>query len=73
MTAQGHGSSKRSPGVKAFISQLVPEEKTLLVIRKELYDGSWKDMLDDLRSRLQGKPFTGYVPGDIESINPGVG
>ena len=29
----------------------------LVVLRDELYRGSWKDMLEDLKARLKNKPF----------------
>ena len=29
----------------------------LVILKQELYDGSWDAMLTDLRSRLEGKPY----------------
>ena len=29
----------------------------LVVLRQELYDGSWNDMETDLRARLDGRPY----------------
>ncbi len=42
---------------RAFVRSLLPEEKHLLVIRDELYEGSWAEMKDDLENRRDGKPF----------------
>ena len=35
---------------------LEEEEDRILVLREELYFGSWKEMLKDLRDRLKGRP-----------------
>ena len=40
-----------------FASGLTPDEKTLVTLRDELYNGSWDMMLGDLRDRLKGKPY----------------
>jgi hypothetical protein len=40
-----------------FLSGLSPDEKTLVTLRDELYNGSWDLMLGDLRDRLKGKPY----------------
>ena len=29
----------------------------LVVLRRELYGGSWDDMEEDLRARLEGRPY----------------
>jgi len=33
------------------------EEHVLLVLRHELYEGSWDEMEADLRARLEGRPY----------------
>lgn len=43
--------------VRQFISHLGQEERMLLVLKRELYDNSWDDMVADLRARLEGRPF----------------
>lgn len=40
-----------------FVDALSPEERTLLILRDELYDGSWAEMRADLLGRRDGKPF----------------
>ena len=42
---------------KKFCDSLSPEEKMLVILRDELYDGSWDKMLLDLKDRLKGKPY----------------
>ena len=45
---------------------LAPEEKVLVIIREELYDGSWDDMLEDLKARLAGRPYVLKLASRIE-------
>ncbi|MBI5360205.1 MAG: hypothetical protein HZA48_06440 [Planctomycetes bacterium] len=42
---------------KKFCDSLTSDEKMLIVLRDELYDGSWDKMLQDLKDRLKGKPY----------------
>lgn len=49
-----------------FVRSLLPEEIQLLVIRNELYDGSWEDMKKDLEDRRDGKPFIFKLVNRIE-------
>ena len=58
------GSDAQS--VEQFIGELTNEERTLLVIRDELYDGSWDEMLKDLTARLQAKPYVFKLATRIE-------
>jgi len=39
-----------------LIRHLTDEEKMLLTIRDELYEGDWDLMIQDLRDRLTGRP-----------------
>ncbi|MDH7600324.1 MAG: hypothetical protein QHH07_11930 [Sedimentisphaerales bacterium] len=43
--------------VKAFIDGLTVEERMLIVLKAQLYGGRWEPMLDDLKNRLEGKPY----------------
>jgi len=51
---------------------LTPDEKDLVLLRDELYGGSWDDMLADLRNRLAGKPYifklVNRIHQDIDTI-----
>ena len=44
----------------------------LIVLKAQLYGGSWEPMLDDLRNRLTGKPYifklASRIQDDIERI-----
>lgn len=40
-----------------FLRGLDPQERQLIIIRDELYDGSWEEMKNDLEDRRDGKPF----------------
>ena len=59
--------------VRDFVSKISNEHKMLVILKKQLYGGSWLDMLDDLRNRLDGKPYVfklvNRINDDIERIN----
>lgn len=40
-----------------FYMSLPREEKQLVTLLSELYDGSWEEMVADMRDRLAKKPF----------------
>lgn len=40
-----------------WADSLPPEERMLVVLRNELYSGSWDRMLADLKDRLKGRPY----------------
>lgn len=52
--------------VRRFVKSLTGEERTLLVIRDELYGGQWEEMLKDLDARLQAKPYVFKLASRIE-------
>jgi len=58
--------------VSRYIAGLSDEHRLLIVLKKELYEGSWEPMLDDLRNRLAGKPYifklVNRIKDDIERI-----
>lgn len=39
------------------IRKLKPEEKILVILRDELYGGSWDKMKTDLEARLKSRPY----------------
>ena len=47
----------RDETVRSFVQQLSPEEKMLVILKGELYEGDWASMLEDLRDRLEGRPY----------------
>jgi hypothetical protein len=44
----------------------------LVVLKAQLYGGTWEPMLDDLKNRLEGKPYifklANRIKDDIERI-----
>ena len=40
-----------------FVAQLSDEERMLILLKGELYEGRWQAMLSDLSNRLEGKPY----------------
>lgn len=40
-----------------FADSLTSEERMLVVLKRELYEGSWDEMVVDLQARLEGRPY----------------
>lgn len=40
-----------------YAESLATEDRMLIILRDELYSGSWERMLQDLRDRLRGRPY----------------
>ncbi len=55
-----------SASVRDFYNLLSREEKQLLLLRNELYGGSWEEMEQDLRRRLERKPYVFRLMNRIE-------
>jgi hypothetical protein len=58
--------------VGAYVRSFGNEHKMLVVLKAQLYGGSWEPMLDDLKNRLAGKPYifklANRIKDDIERI-----
>jgi len=58
--------------VSNFADSLSDEHRMLVVLKAQLYDGTWEPMLDDLRNRLADKPYifklATRIEDDIERI-----
>jgi hypothetical protein len=58
--------------VADYINTLGDEYRMLVILKSQLYGGSWEPMLDDLRNRLEGRPYIfklAYrIQDDIERI-----
>ena len=71
---QGRKSGTAAPSsvVTDYINGLSEECRMLVVLKAQLYAGSWEPMLDDLRNRLEGKPYifklANRIQDDIERI-----
>ena len=54
---RGQEGHDKVADIEAFVAQLSEEERMLVILQDQLYEHSWEAMLDDLRNRLDGKPF----------------
>jgi hypothetical protein len=58
--------------VSDYVRTLSEEYRMLVVLKHQLYSGTWEPMLDDLRNRLAGKPYifklANRIQDDIERI-----
>lgn len=43
--------------VRQFVERMTGEQRMLVVLKHELYDGSWDEMTADLKARLEGRPY----------------
>jgi hypothetical protein len=43
--------------VRPFVDRMSGEQRMLLVLKRQLYDGSWDEMVADLKARLEGRPY----------------
>ena len=66
------GETAAEKVVKSFVETLSNEQRMLVVLKAQLYGGSWEPMLDDLRNRLAGKPYifklANRIQDDVERI-----
>ena len=66
------GMAHVSKAVNDYVAGLSDEHRMLVVLKKQLYGGSWEPMLDDLQNRLAGKPYifklVNRIKDDIERI-----
>ncbi|MBC8481460.1 MAG: hypothetical protein H8D47_02190 [Planctomycetes bacterium] len=57
---------------REYVERLSEEQKMLVVLKSQLYGGSWEPMLDDLKNRLTGKPYifklANRIQDDVERI-----
>lgn len=53
----GHEGQDTQVQAQAFVEKLAEEERMLILLQRELYEGSWEAMLTDLGNRLEGKPY----------------
>ena len=66
------GKAARDQQVRRFARQLSREERMLVVLKHNLYEGDWDGMVADLKARLEGKPYifrlAGRIADDLERI-----
>jgi hypothetical protein len=55
-----------------FVAGLSDEHRMLVILKAQLYGGTWEPMLDDLKNRLEGKPYifklANRIKDDIQRI-----
>lgn len=49
--------SRELDDVGIFVRTLSEQERMLIVLKRELYEGSWDEMTADLQARLEGGPY----------------
>jgi len=58
--------------VHDFVARLSDEHRMLVILKAQLYGGTWEPMLDDLQNRLDGKPYifklANRIKDDIDRI-----
>ncbi len=58
--------------MRQFVASMSREERMLVVLRTELYEGSWDEMEADLQARLAGRPYifklANRINDDLERI-----
>jgi hypothetical protein len=66
------GRNAMRQDVSDYVKSLSDEFRMLVILKRQLYGGSWESMLDDLRNRLAGKPYifklANRIQDDIERI-----
>ncbi|MBW7990090.1 MAG: hypothetical protein FVQ84_08770 [Planctomycetes bacterium] len=66
------GKTSASKVLRDFVDRLSDEHRMLVVLKAQLYGGTWEPMLDDLKNRLVGKPYifklVNRINDDIERI-----
>ncbi len=68
--ASARGKTKDQ--ARQFIESMTNEERMLVVLKGELYEGSWSEMEADLAARLEGRPYifklAHRITDDLERI-----
>lgn len=64
---------KRKGAIADFVRHLSAEHKMLIVLKSQLYGGKWEPMQQDLKNRLEGKPYifklANRINDDVERID----
>lgn len=63
---------ERKIRIADFVKSLSAEHKMLIILKSQLYGGKWEPMHQDLKNRLEGKPYifklANRINDDIERI-----
>jgi len=67
-----NSAATANKAVTDYVDRLGQECRMLVILKTQLYGGSWEPMLDDLRNRLNGRPYifklANRIQDDIERI-----
>ena len=61
-----HDPDEAHRPVQWFVDALANEERMLVILKRELYEGRWDEMIADLQARLAGRPFIFKLAHRIE-------
>ena len=50
-------AAQSKDAVQQFVEGMAGEERLLVVLKRDLYDGQWDEMVADLQARLEGRPY----------------
>jgi len=66
------GEKERKKVINDFVKALSAEHKMLIILKSQLYGGKWEPMYQDLKNRLEGKPYifklANRINDDVERI-----
>lgn len=76
MTRQDNKHNERpvdAAAVELFVRGLDEPHRMLIVLKSQLYGGTWEPMLNDLQNRLDGKPYifklVNRIKDDVQRIH----
>jgi 6-phosphogluconate dehydrogenase len=68
-----HENIVDNTAVESFVRSLDEPHRMLIVLKSQLYGGSWGPMLEDLQNRLEGKPYifklANRIKDDVQRIH----
>lgn len=63
---QAHRAGAERDEIERFVASLTTEERLLVRVKAELYEGRWEELVADLEARLQGRPYILKLASRIE-------
>ena len=65
-------AANKQENIRRFVEGLTSEERMLVVLKHELYEDCWDEMVADLTARLNGRPYifklAHRIADDLERI-----
>jgi len=66
-------TANKQETLRRFVEGLTSEERMLVVLKHELYEDDWDEMVADLTARLNGRPYifklAHRIADDLERID----